>query len=78
MLPGRLAVQVDLCLMGGAVKAQEYPGRPGPGGAGAGRGSVKRAGGCVNDAIEFTVAIALQSELTITDPTEAAYKGRYR
>ena len=31
MLPGRLAVQVDLCLMGGAVKAQEYPGRIGNG-----------------------------------------------
>ena len=31
MLPGRLAVQVDLRLMGGAVKAQEYPGRIGDG-----------------------------------------------
>ncbi len=31
MLPSRLAVQVDLCLMGGAVKAQEYPGRIGNG-----------------------------------------------
>lgn len=37
-----------------------------------GQVTVKRAGGGVNDAIEFTVAIALQSELTITDPTEAA------
>ena len=37
-----------------------------------GQVTVKRAGGGVNDAIEFTVAIALQSELTITDPTEVA------
>ena len=37
-----------------------------------GQVTVKRAGGGVNDAIEFTVAIALQSELTITDPAEAA------
>lgn len=34
-----------------------------------GQVTVKRAGGGVNDAIEFTVAIALQSELTINDPT---------
>ena len=31
MLPGQLAVQVDLRLMGGPVKAQEYPGRIGNG-----------------------------------------------
>ena len=31
MLPHQLAVQVDLRLMGGAVKAQEYPGRIGNG-----------------------------------------------
>lgn len=37
-----------------------------------GQVTVKRAGGGVNDAIELTVAIALQSELTITDPAEAA------
>lgn len=36
-----------------------------------GQVTVKRAGGGVNDAIEFTVSIALQSELTITDPTDA-------
>lgn len=36
-----------------------------------GQVTVKRAGGGVNDAIEFTVAIALQSELKITDPTDA-------
>lgn len=36
-----------------------------------GQATVKRAGGGVNDAIEFTVAIALQSELKITDPTDA-------
>ena len=36
-----------------------------------GQVTVKRAGGGVNDAIEFTVAIALQSELTIVDPGEA-------
>ena len=36
-----------------------------------GQVTVKRAGGGVNDAIEFTVAIALQSELTIADPGEA-------
>ena len=29
MLPHQLAVQVDLRLMGGTVKAQEYPGRIG-------------------------------------------------
>ena len=37
-----------------------------------GQVTVKRAGGGVNDAIEFTVSIALQSELTVTDPTEVA------
>lgn len=37
-----------------------------------GQVTVKRAGGGVNDAIEFTVAIALQSELKIADPVEAA------
>lgn len=37
-----------------------------------GQVTVKRAGGGVNDAIEFTIAIALQSELKITDPTEVA------
>ena len=31
MLPGQLAVQVDLRLMGGPVKEQEYPGRIGNG-----------------------------------------------
>ena len=31
MLPGQLAVQVDFRLMGGPVKAQEYPGRIGNG-----------------------------------------------
>lgn len=36
-----------------------------------GQVTVKRAGGGVNDAIEFTVAIALQSELTINDPGES-------
>lgn len=37
-----------------------------------GQVTVKRAGGGVNDAIEFTVSIALQSELTVTDPTDVA------
>lgn len=37
-----------------------------------GQVTVKRAGGGVNDAIEFTVAIALQSELKIADPTDVA------
>ena len=37
-----------------------------------GQVTVKRAGGGVNDAIEFTVAIALQSDLKIDDPTEVA------
>ena len=36
-----------------------------------GQVTVKRAGGGVNDAIEFTIAIALQSELKIADPGEA-------
>lgn len=36
-----------------------------------GQVTVKRSGGGVNDAIEFTVAIALQSELKIADPGEA-------
>lgn len=35
-----------------------------------GQVTVKRAGGGVNDAIEFTVSIALQSELTVNDPEE--------
>lgn len=33
-----------------------------------GQVSVKRTGGGVNGVIEFTLSIALQSELTITDP----------
>ena len=36
-----------------------------------GQVTVKRSGGGVNDAIEFTVSIALQSELNVTDPGEA-------
>lgn len=36
-----------------------------------GQVTVKRAGGGVNDAIEFTISIALQSELKIADPGEA-------
>lgn len=37
-----------------------------------GQVTVKRSGGGVNDAIEFTVSIALQSEITVTDPTDVA------
>lgn len=34
-----------------------------------GQVSVKRNGGGVNDPVEFTLAIALQSAITVTDPT---------